>query len=277
MDTSQYLTNVEWLSQNLETANLAVVDCHWDANAYLRAHIPRAIMRPGHAYIKSEDSDGSPEKFLPSPEQFTALMSAMGVGSDSTVVCYDEWENHFATRLWWLLRYYGHENVRILNGGWQAWVEKNLPVATGPSKPGQGMGFEARVQPAMRVALDELLANYQNPQWQVIDVRSDEEYDGRESAGNARVGHIPGAVHLEWNRMLRPEDNTVRRLHGLEEMQSLLEAAGVSRDKTIVTHCQSGVRATFMAYCLALLGYPEVKVYDGSMGEWANLDHTPLQ
>ncbi len=277
MSTNQNLTTAEWLSENYQEDNIVIVDCHWDSNAYLRAHIPNAIMRPGHPYIKSEDAEGNPEKHMPDPEQFELLMNRMGIDADSTVICYEEWHNHFATRLWWLLRYYGHDKVAILNGGWQAWVEKGFPVSMSTHNPLPTEGFKAQVSLDRFVGLDELLINYSNSEWQVIDVRSDGEYNGSENPGNNRSGHIPGALHLEWNSMLKSDEKNVHYLRPKEDMERLLSDAGVSKEKTTVVHCQSGVRATFMAYCLDLLQYPNVKVYDGSMGEWANLEETPLE
>lgn len=277
MSTNQNLTTVEWLSENYGEDNLVIVDCHWDPNAYLRAHIPGAIMRPGHPYIKSEDSEGKPSKQLPTADQFEDLMNRMGIDANSAVVCYDEWHNHFATRLWWLLRYYGHDKVSILNGGWQAWVEKGFSISVSTHNPGAGVGFEARARLDRLVGLDELQANFSNPEWQVVDVRSDGEYQGSENPGNLRSGHIPGALHLEWNKMLKPNERNVHHVRPKEEMEQLLSEAGVSKEKTTVVHCQSGIRATFMAFCLDLLQYPNVKVYDGSMSEWANMEETPLE
>ncbi len=277
MPTSQNLIHVEWLSENYQEDNVVIVDCHWDVNAYLRAHIPNAILRPGHPYIKSEDTEGNPSKHLPNPEEFELLMKSMGIDADSTVICYDEWHNHFATRLWWLMRYYGHEKVSVLDGGWQSWVEKGFPISMSTHDPRSVGEFKAHVSHDRLVDLNELLNNFSNPEWQVIDVRSDGEYNGSENPGNNRSGHIPGALHLEWNKMMKSNEKDVHHLRSNEDMQRLLSDAGVSKDKTTVVHCQSGVRATFMAFCLELLQYPNIKVYDGSMGEWANLEETPLE
>lgn len=277
MAHEKYLTHAHSLSHYLDQENLVIVDCVWDSNAYLRAHIPHAIMRPGHPYIKVEDANGDISKHLPDPDQFVNLMSEMGIGTDTKVVCYDEWHNHFATRLWWLMTYYGHTNVFILDGGWQAWVTAGLPISTAATQPKAGATYAANPDSSKLIKIDELLDNYQNPEWQIIDVRSDDEYNGIDKVDNKRGGHIPGALHLEWNKMIKPDANDVFQLRTDDEMEQLLNQARVSRDRTTVVHCQSGVRATFMAYCLELLEYTNVKVYDGSMSEWANLDHTPLE
>ena len=125
-DRSKFLVDVEWLSNHLKADNIVIVDCQWDTNAYIRAHIPGAIMRPGHPYVKSQ-VNGEPAKYLPTEKEFQGIAQNLGIDADSTVVCYDEWDNHFATRFWWVLNYYGHTNVKLLDGGWQAWVSGRMP------------------------------------------------------------------------------------------------------------------------------------------------------
>lgn len=274
---NSFYTDVQWLSDNLGTEGLVIVDCQWDPNAYIRAHIPGAISRPGHPYIKSEKEGSQPGRFLPDAQEFGELMRQMGIGSNTTVICYDEWDNHFATRLWWLLTYYGHSDVKLLNGGWQAWVKAGMPISTSSHGPVPTEGFEIDIQPSKLVGLDEILDNYKNPDWQIIDARSPSEFEGANPAGNSRGGHIPGAINLEWKELLDKSEDGVSYLLSADEMERKLQAKGIRRDKTLISHCQAGVRASFLAYCLELLGYPDVRLYDGSMGEWANAEHTPLQ
>lgn len=275
---NKFLVDTQWLSNHLHDDNIVIVDCQWDENAYIKAHIPNAIMRPGHSFLKSEQN-GEVGKYLPSAEEFSGMMAEAGIDSDTEVICYDEWDNHFATRLWWVLKYYGHKKVRLLNGGWQAWVSAGLPVSfTTPEVNAAGHPYAARANPSINITMDELLAKYDSTDVQILDVRRESEYDGTEAGNNMRGGHIPGAIHLEWNRLLSQSKQWkgVNFFQSKEEMQALLDQKGVSKDKTTVVHCQAGVRASFMFFCLKMLGYPDVKLYDGSMGEWANVDHTPL-
>ena len=275
---NNFLVDTQWLSNHLQGDNIVIVDCQKDENAYIKAHIPNAIMRPGHSYLKSEQN-GELGKYLPGAEEFSRLMAEMGIDSNTEVICYDEWDNQYATRLWWLLKYYGHKKVRLLNGGWQAWVAAGLPVSCTVTEPkAAARPYTVHENSSINITMDELLERYENRDVQILDVRRKSEFEGTEVGKNRRGGHIPGAIHLEWNRMLSQSKQYegVTFFQSEEEMRALLDQNGVSRDKITVVHCQAGVRASFTFFCLKMLGYPDVKLYDGSMGEWANMDHTPL-
>jgi thiosulfate/3-mercaptopyruvate sulfurtransferase len=252
--------------------------CQWDSNANLKDDMTNAIMRPGHPFLKS-GQNGELGIHLPSKQEFSVLMADAGIDADTQVICYDEWDNHFATRLWWVMHYYGYTNVRLLNGGWQAWVAAGLPVSITPvegNKKEPASAFD--VDPCINITLEELMDKHDDPDWQVWDVRRISEFDGSETEQNSRVGHIPGAVHLEWKRLLSKAADKpgVNYFMPREQMQALLDQKGITKDKTIVVHCQAGVRASFSFFCLTMLGYSKVKLYDGSMAEWANVEHTPL-
>ncbi len=270
------LISCKHLKEHLEDDDLVIIDCHWDMNAYLRGHIPGAIARPGHPYVKGA-SEGEASRYLPDEEGYVAMMAALGITNDKQVVLYDEWDNHFATRLWWVMDFYGHPNVQLLNGGWQAWVTQGGPISLTPHEATPAIpAIVPRPNPRRQATMDEIMQHLSDESWQVLDVRSDSEYDGSD-VQNARGGHIPGALHLEWKRMLQPSDLPPTREFGsVAHMTQLLEAAGVDRNKTIVSHCQSGIRGSFMVFCLVLLGYEKVKLYDASMAEWANREETPL-
>ncbi|MFW9779830.1 MAG: sulfurtransferase [Candidatus Heimdallarchaeota archaeon] len=268
-----------WLAEHLDDENIVLIDCVFDSNAYTRAHIPGAIMRPGTPYIKSVDSNGKPELHLPPPQEFASLMNQMGVGNDTNVVCYDEWGSLWATRLWWALRVYGHTKTKILNGGWQGWVSRELPVSYKMGKPEKPeKPFHSRFREEFVVSLDTLVREHNSPNWKLIDVRSTDEYYGVRPETNKRLGHIPGALHLEWTKLAKNGGNkeAIREFRSPSELEEIFSSFGIARDKTIVTYCQSAIRATHTAFALELLGYPNVRVYDGSMKEWANLAHTPL-
>ena len=178
-----------------------------------------------------------------------------------------------------MLKYYGHKNAKVLDGGWQGWVDAGSPVSYKKSAVSDNTNFKAAANPELLVELDELRENYSNENWQILDVRTDDEYSGKAAHGNKRVGHVPGAIHLEWNRFVNNSNDPegVRNMCSAEEIQNLLDEAGVYKQKTVATHCQAAVRATFGAFVLELMGYPPARVYDGSMAEWANLDDTPLE
>ena len=262
----QLLVNCEFLNEHLTDDEFVIVDCHWDENAYLRGHIPGAIARVGHPFVKGE-SNGE-----------ISRMDAMGITNNKRVVLYDEWDNHFATRLWWVMDYYGYQNVQLLDGGWQAWVTHGYPISVIPhqSKP-TTLSFVPSQNPEKHISMDEVKQNLSDPSWQVLDVRTDAEFEGSDIQ-NTRGGHLPDAIHLEWKRMLQPDDQypPTKVFGSVSHMLNLLDEAGLERNKGIIVHCQSGIRASLMVFCLELLGFEKVKLYDGSKAEWANLEETPL-
>ncbi|HEO65631.1 MAG TPA: sulfurtransferase, partial [Spirochaetes bacterium] len=264
--------------EHKDDPNLVIVDCPWDYHSYARAHIQGAVCRPGHPYVKGQDSFGQLTLHIQGPNDFKELVKLLGVGQNTQVVLYDDGDGKFATRLWWVLRYYGHEKASILNGGWQGWLSAGYPITYKPSEPLQTMDFHPTPDPTRLTTLDQLKENYNSSEWQVLDTRSDEEYYGRNNRMNKRSGRIPGAIHLEWDKLLEdPNDTGVRRFRSLGDMKQMLDRVGIQKDKTVVTHCQAGIRAAFSAFCLELIGYPTPRMYDASMAEWANLDDTPLE
>ena len=126
---SDFLVSPQWLYEHKDESDLVIVDCPWEFYSYTRAHIPGAKCRLGHPYVKSKDENGNPILHLPSPEEIIKLTKELEISPETTVVLYDEWGTIFAARLWWVLKYYGHDRVKILNGGWQGWVSAGLPIS----------------------------------------------------------------------------------------------------------------------------------------------------
>ncbi len=267
------LAETDWLAERLGDPSVRIVDCSFP-DAFKRAHIPGAVGLPVHHYIKEPDPAGGEFGVLVmSPPDFEALMGGLGIGNDTAVVAYDDDNARVATRLWWVLNYYGHSNVKVLNGGWHGWLSEGRPVTFETSAPPPAT-FRARTVPEIHASCEYLLGRLSDPARQVLDARSDGEWFGREDRGNRRVGHVPGAKHLEWVRFVASD--SFRRFLPAAELQSLMDEAGIVRGKETVTYCQGGIRAAHAAFALALLGYDNVRVYDGSMKEWANRDDTPL-
>jgi thiosulfate/3-mercaptopyruvate sulfurtransferase len=273
------LVSPQWLMDHIKDENLVIVDCPWAADSYTKAHIPGAVCRPGHTYIKRMNSDGTLSVHLQTPQEFEELCSKLGIDADCTEVAYDEWGSIFASRLWWMLRYYGHQDVKVLDGGWQGWVISGYSVSYISSTANGETKFKAKAKPDMITDIEELKIKYNDECWNVLDVRSDDKYNGKAAHGNKWAGHIPGAIHVEWNRFLTNsrDGEAVRKIRSADEIHNILTEAGLNKDKTVVTHCHTAVRATYGAFVLALMGYPDSRVYDGSMAEWANRDDTPLE
>ena len=131
---NDFIVEPQWLLEHKDDPDLIIVDSPWDEYSYGRAHIPGAISRPGHSYVKGLDSEGNPKLHLPNQEEIKELIIKMGIRQNSIVVVYDEWGSKFAARLCWVLRYYGFNGARVLNGGWQGWISEGYPVTTVPSE-----------------------------------------------------------------------------------------------------------------------------------------------
>jgi thiosulfate/3-mercaptopyruvate sulfurtransferase len=274
------LVSPEWLYGHKGDPDLVIVDLPRDEGSYSRAHIPGALQLPVHPYIKAKDSSGNITLHLQEPDEFKGLMAELGIGPNTSIVLYDERGSILAARLWWVLRYYGHENAKVLNGGWQGWVSSGFPVSFKTSKALDRVEtFSPSENPDRLATLEQIKEHYKAQEWRILDVRSDDEYGGKDDRGNKRAGHIPDSIHLEWNRFLENSNDieAVRRFRSAEQIQELLEEYRINKNQTIVTLCQSGIRASLVAFALELVGYPVTKLYDGSMAEWANLDDTPLE
>ena len=269
----EILAEPEWLAGHLDDPGVRVIDCAV-LEAYRRAHIPGAVHLPVHYYIKEDDPAGSDHGVLiMPPKQFEELMAQLGVSSGTTVVAYDDNNGFIAARMWWVLKYYGHDNAKVLNGGWHRWMSEGRPLTFHATRAPKG-AFTARPRPELNCDLEMLKARYDDPGQQVMDVRTDAEWDGTNDRGNRRAGHVPNAKHLEWARFVSREDD--RKVLPADQIQALLDEAGIGRDRPVITYCQGGIRAAMAKFVLELMGYRDVLVYDGSMREWANRDDTPL-
>jgi thiosulfate/3-mercaptopyruvate sulfurtransferase len=230
----ELLVETDWLAAHLDDPNLRIVDCD-PIDAYSRAHIKNAIGIPAHHYIKEPGYTENPRQkpLVAPPDTMQALMQEMGIGDDNLVVAYDSNGCLWGARLWCVLNYYGHSNVKVLNGGWKKWVDEGLPVSVDrPTHPTTTL--TPSVHDDLLCTLDYGRDNIGRADALYLDVRSDGEWDGSNSRGNQRVGRIPGAAHLEWLHLVTPDKyQTIKPAH---ELRALLEAAGATPDKEIVTY-----------------------------------------
>lgn len=269
----ELLAEPDWLQQHLDDPGVRIIDCAV-LEAYRRAHIPGAVHLPVHYYIKEAGPPGADHgTFVMPPAEFEALMGRLGVSNDTLVVTYDDNNALVAARLWWVLNYYGHTNVKVLNGGWHRWLTEGRPITFHATRP-KPASFTARPNPDLIADAEHLKARIGDPGCQILDARTDAEWDGTNDRGNRRVGRVPGAKHLEWVRFVETADT--RRFLPAEEIERLLAEAGFTRGRATITYCQGGIRAAHAAFAMTLVGYDDIRVYDGSMRDWANRDDTPL-
>jgi thiosulfate/3-mercaptopyruvate sulfurtransferase len=204
---------------------------------------------------------------------WSARIGNLGVSADSRVVVYDDNSFNEAARIWWILRYWGVEEVRLLNGNWTTWKKTGLPIATGKPKPASPVQFTAKPRFERLATKGQLLASLKNRSLQIVDARSEGEFCGIDQRKNKRAGAIPGAKHLEWIDLI---DTKTQSFKTPDQLRKLFAEAQIKLDRPTATHCQSGGRASVMAFAMELMGAPAVSNYYASWGEWGNADDTPI-
>ncbi len=224
----EYLVDAAWLQDHQNDAHVVVVDCDVEAG-YNRGHIPGAVLVPDN-FEKNPDTN---RVHMMNPEQFKTMCEGLGIGDDTLVITYDNAQSLTASRLWWALNTYGHSNVKVLDGGWRRWVMEGRPVSFDRPRPSSKVRFTPKSDESMLVKVDELKAACNLEEAVIWDVRSDGEWDGSASRGNQRVGHIPGAVHLEWFNVM---DRESHRFKPPGEIRRVLAENGVTPDKKIYAY-----------------------------------------
>ncbi len=233
---------------------------------YDKGHIKNAV----HLNFKDITGDETARRKLP-PENIPEILGNIGIDKNIFVIAYDDDSSHYAARLFWILEYFGHKKVAILNGGYNKWLREDRKL-TDLEPDIKRKIFEPQPDPEKIATAEYILENISNPEVVLLDVRSKEEYAGDKIRAK-RGGHIPGAVNIEWKKSMN-DDQTFKSPEVLNEM---FIKQGVARDKEIITYCQLAVRASHTYFTLRMLGYPKVRVYNGSWGEWGNDENLPVE
>ena len=266
-----YFISTEWLAENRD--QVVVVDVRKEP-FYLLGHIVGAQHVARGEFLETRNQVKS---LVPSAAGFIELLSQLGVTPETIVVAYAEDDNPYAARFIWTLRYHGHENAYVLDGGYDKWAAEDrdtkLLSSSKPQSSQYVLAADADYLQA-RSGADYIYTRLENPGVLVWDTRSPGEFKGSDVRAD-RGGHIPGAVHLNWTD-LQTEVNGVKVLRSADELTALLEAKGFTPDKEIVAHCQTGIRSSYATLVLLGLGYERVKNYDGSWIEWANNPTLPI-
>ena len=231
----ELLASTEWLAEHIDDPNVRVVDCD-EFGLYLRAHIKNAVGIRVHHYIKHPNYPTAQKEYplVAEPDVLKGLMEEMGIGDDTLVVAYDNSGSLNSARFWWVLNYYGHTNVKVLNGGWKKWFDEGRPTSIDRPPDVGEVTFTPRADDSLVCTLDYGVGQVGNSDTVFLDVRSDGEWDGSNNRSNARAGRVPGAVHLEWLNLITSDRH--RMFKPASELGPMLEALGVTPDKNVITY-----------------------------------------
>ena len=263
----ELLWTTEQLGRNLRDPQLVVLDLR-PPEAYSNNHIPGARSFDIFGISLIDTRQQPLDAFLWIIEH---LIQAKGVNTDSNVVIYDDIAGMRSARLFWFLEFFGHKEVHVLNGGFNAWTAAGMPVTHEASIPKPG-NFKMKLQRDLLATAEDVLSRLHSPDAVLIDTRSDDEYTAR-VARAARGGRIPGAVHLEWTQNL----DSSGFYKTADDLTSMYSARGVSPAQEAIPYCQGGYRAAHTYLALRLIGYPRVRNYLGSWGEWGNRLDLPIE
>lgn len=275
---SDVLVSTEWLANNLNTPGIRIVESNEDPLLYPSGHVPGAVQIDW-----TNDLNHPLRRDYLDKAEFEALMSKNGISNDTTVVFYGDKNNWWATYAFWVFQLFGHTNAKIVDGGRQKWTLENRPVTRDvPEYAATSYTAPERDDTVIRAFRDQVLTHVKAG-LPLVDVRSPQEYSGEllhmpnyPQEGALRGGHIPGAKSVPWARAANPDDGTFK---SAVDLRAIYEGEkGLNADDTIVAYCRIGERSSHTWFVLTyLLGYKNVRNYDGSWTEWGNSVGVPIE
>ena len=265
----EVLVGTDWVASHQNDSNIRVVEVDVDTKAYNEGHVPNAV---GWAW-DTQLCDTVRRDIIPKGA-FERLMGESGITPNTTVILYGDNNNWFAAWAFWQLKVYGHKDVRLMNGGRKKWIAEGRELSTQPVKP-QATTYQAKdADTSLRAFLPEVMKAAAERSQQMVDVRSPQEFSGELLAPPGlpetcqRGGHIPSAKNIPWAKACN-EDGTFK---SPADLKTLYGAAGITGEKPIIAYCRIGERSSHTWFVLKyLLGYKNVKNYDGSWTEYGNL------
>ncbi len=273
---TKVLVTTDWLAEHLTDAGIIVAEVDENPDVYDEGHIRGAVK----LHWRDDLQDKVIRDVVPKDE-FERLLGERGISNDTTVILYGDKNNWFAAYAFWYLKIYGHEDVRLLDGGRQKWIEEGRELTADAATPTPATYKAKDRDESIRIHRDQVLAGLADSGIALVDVRSPQEYSGElmappgyEQEGASRTGHIPGAQSIPWATAVR-DDGTFKSTDELEEIYG---AKGITPDKEVRAYCRIGERSAHTWFVLReLLGYENVKNYDGSWTEWGNLVEVPIE
>ena len=262
----EQLVDTDWVAAHAQDANVRVVDMR--QTGYAEGHVPGSVSLSPVAVRDAK----APPTFLPTPQAFAELMARLGISDATRVVVYDERGGVYAARLWWILNYFGHTNVALMNGGWIKWSSERKPAVPDVLSPQPGR-FTPRPKPEMVATAADVVAAINKPEIRIVDARTSAEIEGKDLRGIKRGGFIESSVPVYWEDLLDPQSKTFK---SADEIRKIYEERGVVPSKQVIAYCQVGMRASVDLFALHLIGYTNLRNYYGAWEEWGNRDDLPL-
>jgi thiosulfate/3-mercaptopyruvate sulfurtransferase len=265
----QLLAETDWLAENLDNPAVRIIDAR-PPQQYATGHIPGAVSLPGTNGIP-RTADGE----MASAEKFSAVAGTLGIGNGGTIIVYDTPNQHMGLVAWAFL-YYGHRDVRLLDGGFEKWSREGRPVSMQPTSYPEA-NFTATPLESLYCSLGHAKSSHGRPETVFWDTRSLAEFRGAgEGHGKPppRPGHIAGAAHLDWIELIDPEAKTFKPA---AELRALLESKGITPDRQVNTYCGGGRRGSIGTLVLLLLGYQSARSYAAGFSQWSRQADTPVE
>lgn len=272
------LVETDWVLQHHKDADVRIVEVDYDAASnYSAGHIPGAVL-----FDWRKDINDPVTRDIASAGQLQELLSRSGISDDTSIVLYGDFNNWFAAFVFWVLKYYRIQKVKLLNGGRKKWLLEDRPVTKALSTYATTDIMIRAPDQSLRVYKDYVFAALDDHSKVLVDVRSPREFSGEllappeyPSEHAQRGGHIPGAQNIPWSQAVNESNGTFRNRR---ELESLYAPKGVTREKEVITYCRIGERSSHSWFVLKyLLGYPNVRNYDGSWTEWGNAIRYPVE
>jgi len=272
----EVLVSTQWASEHLNDPKVRLVEVDVDTTAYDQGHIPRAVGWNWQTQLQDNVRRDLIEKGV-----LERLLGQSGISNDTTILLYGDNNNWFAAYALWQLKYYGHKDVRLINGGRKKWVEEKRPLTTEAAKVTPTTYLATGPDESLRARKENVFALLEKKgSGQLVDVRSVDEFTGKiiappgMSETAQRAGHIPGAANIPWAQAAN-EDGTFK---SAEQLKQLYGGKGVTGSGEVIAYCRIGERSSHTWFVLKyLLGYDNVKNYDGSWTEWGNLIGAPIE
>lgn len=274
----EVLIDTEAVAKNIGNNSIKIVEVDYDPeNAYRQGHIQNASL----IWWKRDINDPVTRDII-NKSQFEELMSRNGITSDSEVILYGDFNNWFAAFVFWIFKYYGHEKLKIMNGGRKKWEMEKKPYSKEEPQIQKTKYVSKPPNEGMRAYLFDVRRALDKTDTVLVDVRSPKEFSGEVTAPAEypmehaqRGGHIPGAHNIPWATAVNDTDGTFK---AVDELKKNYEPKGVTPDKDVICYCRIGERSSHSWFVLKyLLGYPQVRNYDGSWTEWGNMIGNPIE